>query len=188
MRSRAYCAHPSIRDHWALRCMSRCRGQPEVRPQCPGPQASLVAWCTFNDPLQTGGFYFLDIAERLGRNVITEHDCWHYLKKVPDRHYLKEVPGRHYLKKVPGRHYLKKVPGRNDLKKVPGRGTILRKSRVGIILRKPGSSHVRIPTDRKDNCIRRIAVEHRNVSETEIIAFVGTRVTQRTVTNRLFEE
>ncbi|GFV56513.1 hypothetical protein TNCV_2276511 [Trichonephila clavipes] len=23
MRARAYCAHPSIRDHWTLRCMSR---------------------------------------------------------------------------------------------------------------------------------------------------------------------
>ncbi|GFT54380.1 hypothetical protein TNCV_2727171 [Trichonephila clavipes] len=27
MRARAYCAHPSIRDHWALRCMSRCPDQ-----------------------------------------------------------------------------------------------------------------------------------------------------------------
>ncbi|GFU13852.1 uncharacterized protein TNCV_940381 [Trichonephila clavipes] len=24
MRAKVYCAHPSIRDHWALRCMSRC--------------------------------------------------------------------------------------------------------------------------------------------------------------------
>ncbi|PRD31051.1 UNVERIFIED_CONTAM: hypothetical protein NCL1_24535 [Trichonephila clavipes] len=24
MRARAYCAHPSIRDHWVLRCMGRC--------------------------------------------------------------------------------------------------------------------------------------------------------------------
>ncbi|GFU31922.1 hypothetical protein TNCV_1111711 [Trichonephila clavipes] len=24
MRGKAYCAHPSIRHHWALRCMSRC--------------------------------------------------------------------------------------------------------------------------------------------------------------------
>ncbi|GFX51606.1 uncharacterized protein TNCV_5013101 [Trichonephila clavipes] len=27
MRARAYCALPSIRDHWALRCMSRCPDQ-----------------------------------------------------------------------------------------------------------------------------------------------------------------
>ncbi|GFT15051.1 uncharacterized protein TNCV_4316321 [Trichonephila clavipes] len=27
MRVRAYCAHPSIRDHWALRCMNRCPDQ-----------------------------------------------------------------------------------------------------------------------------------------------------------------
>ncbi|GFT99028.1 uncharacterized protein TNCV_3794061 [Trichonephila clavipes] len=27
MKARAYCAHPSIRDHWALRCMSRCPDQ-----------------------------------------------------------------------------------------------------------------------------------------------------------------
>ncbi|GFV10019.1 hypothetical protein TNCV_4129541 [Trichonephila clavipes] len=24
MRARAYCAHPNIRGHWALRCVSRC--------------------------------------------------------------------------------------------------------------------------------------------------------------------
>ncbi|GFU67671.1 hypothetical protein TNCV_1644201 [Trichonephila clavipes] len=27
LRARAYCAHPSLRDHWALRCMSRCPDQ-----------------------------------------------------------------------------------------------------------------------------------------------------------------
>ncbi|GFT62523.1 uncharacterized protein TNCV_3580621 [Trichonephila clavipes] len=27
MRARAYCALPSIRDHWTLRCMSRCPDQ-----------------------------------------------------------------------------------------------------------------------------------------------------------------
>ncbi|GFS51438.1 hypothetical protein TNCV_549011 [Trichonephila clavipes] len=27
MRARVYCAHPSIRDHWALRYMSRCPDQ-----------------------------------------------------------------------------------------------------------------------------------------------------------------
>ncbi|GFY02469.1 hypothetical protein TNCV_3503501 [Trichonephila clavipes] len=45
MRARTYCAHPSIRDHWALRCMSRCTdsgGQFEARPQCLSSQRSLV--------------------------------------------------------------------------------------------------------------------------------------------------
>ncbi|GFU37534.1 hypothetical protein TNCV_4274621 [Trichonephila clavipes] len=34
MSARAYCAHPSILDHWVLRCMSRCpdQGQSEARP------------------------------------------------------------------------------------------------------------------------------------------------------------
>ncbi|GFY03874.1 hypothetical protein TNCV_1196541 [Trichonephila clavipes] len=27
MRASAYCAHPNMRDHWALRCMNRCRDQ-----------------------------------------------------------------------------------------------------------------------------------------------------------------
>ncbi|GFV00483.1 hypothetical protein TNCV_3644611 [Trichonephila clavipes] len=27
MRARDYCAYTSIRDHWALRCMSRCPDQ-----------------------------------------------------------------------------------------------------------------------------------------------------------------
>ncbi|GFX04308.1 uncharacterized protein TNCV_3974561 [Trichonephila clavipes] len=42
---RAYCAHPSIRDHWALRYMSRCPDQVaslKRDPQCLSPQASLV--------------------------------------------------------------------------------------------------------------------------------------------------
>ncbi|GFT17110.1 hypothetical protein TNCV_4738361 [Trichonephila clavipes] len=45
MRFRAYCAHPSKRDHWALKCMSRC---PDLmvslkrEPQCLSPQESLV--------------------------------------------------------------------------------------------------------------------------------------------------
>ncbi|GFX95542.1 hypothetical protein TNCV_4825571 [Trichonephila clavipes] len=41
MRARAYCAHPSIRDHWALRCMSRCLDQVvslKRDPQCLSPQ------------------------------------------------------------------------------------------------------------------------------------------------------
>ncbi|GFU39615.1 uncharacterized protein TNCV_1793451 [Trichonephila clavipes] len=44
-RARAYCAHPSIRDHWALRCMSRCSDQVvslKRDSQCLIPQASLV--------------------------------------------------------------------------------------------------------------------------------------------------
>ncbi|GFW28288.1 hypothetical protein TNCV_4639551 [Trichonephila clavipes] len=44
MRVRAYCAHPSIRDHWALKCMSRCLDQVvslKRDPQCLSPQTSL---------------------------------------------------------------------------------------------------------------------------------------------------
>ncbi|GFW36123.1 hypothetical protein TNCV_4929861 [Trichonephila clavipes] len=40
MRARAYCAHPSIRGHWALRSISRCPDQ--VVSLCLSPQASLV--------------------------------------------------------------------------------------------------------------------------------------------------
>ncbi|GFW84111.1 cyclin-dependent kinase-like 1 [Trichonephila clavipes] len=45
MRVRAYCAHPSIRDYWALRCMSRCPDRVvslKRDSQCLSPQASLV--------------------------------------------------------------------------------------------------------------------------------------------------
>ncbi|GFW93701.1 uncharacterized protein TNCV_4542281 [Trichonephila clavipes] len=45
MRAKAYCAHPSIRDHMALRCMSRCPDQVVSQkrdPQCLSPQTSLV--------------------------------------------------------------------------------------------------------------------------------------------------
>ncbi|GFX38241.1 gamma-aminobutyric acid type B receptor subunit 1 [Trichonephila clavipes] len=45
MRARAYCAHPSIRDHWVMRCRSRCPDQMvclKRDPQCLSPQASLV--------------------------------------------------------------------------------------------------------------------------------------------------
>ncbi|GFV09912.1 hypothetical protein TNCV_2318421 [Trichonephila clavipes] len=45
MRARACCAHPSIRDHWVLRCMSRYSDQVVSHkrdPQCLSPQASLV--------------------------------------------------------------------------------------------------------------------------------------------------
>ncbi|GFW97090.1 cAMP-specific 3',5'-cyclic phosphodiesterase 7B [Trichonephila clavipes] len=44
MRTRAYCAHSSIRDHWALRCMSRCPDQVihlKLDPQCLSPKANL---------------------------------------------------------------------------------------------------------------------------------------------------
>ncbi|GFY27334.1 uncharacterized protein TNCV_2069541 [Trichonephila clavipes] len=44
MRVRAYCAHPSICDHWVLKCMSRCPEQVVSRkrdPQCLSPQASF---------------------------------------------------------------------------------------------------------------------------------------------------
>ncbi|GFX41155.1 hypothetical protein TNCV_2218531 [Trichonephila clavipes] len=37
MRAGAYCAHPSIRYHWALRCMSRCTDQ----VNCSSHQVSL---------------------------------------------------------------------------------------------------------------------------------------------------
>ncbi|GFT43756.1 hypothetical protein TNCV_4464281 [Trichonephila clavipes] len=42
VRAKTYCAHPSIRDHWALRYMSRCPdNQSQGRTQCLSPQASL---------------------------------------------------------------------------------------------------------------------------------------------------
>ncbi|GFX93407.1 hypothetical protein TNCV_152131 [Trichonephila clavipes] len=45
MRIRAYCTYPSIREHWALRCMSRCPDQVvslKQDRQCLSPQESLV--------------------------------------------------------------------------------------------------------------------------------------------------
>ena len=51
--------------------------------------------------------------------------------------------------------------------------------------RVPGG-HVGGP-EREDRRIRRMAVAHRTASATEIRAAVGTRVTQRTVRNRLLE-
>ncbi|GFU53150.1 hypothetical protein TNCV_3023721 [Trichonephila clavipes] len=42
---RAYCAHSSIRDHWVLRCMSRCPDQMvslKRDHKCLSSQASLV--------------------------------------------------------------------------------------------------------------------------------------------------
>ncbi|GFV54497.1 transposable element Tc3 transposase [Trichonephila clavipes] len=44
MRAKAYCAHPSIRDHWMLRCISRCPNQVislKRDPQCLSPKVSL---------------------------------------------------------------------------------------------------------------------------------------------------
>ncbi|GFT32604.1 hypothetical protein TNCV_3145521 [Trichonephila clavipes] len=44
MRTRAYCVHLSIRDHWALKCMSRCPNQVvslKRNPQCFSPQAFI---------------------------------------------------------------------------------------------------------------------------------------------------
>ncbi|GFV18068.1 hypothetical protein TNCV_168721 [Trichonephila clavipes] len=44
IRARDDCAHLSICDHWALRCMSRCLDQVvslKRNPQCFSPQASL---------------------------------------------------------------------------------------------------------------------------------------------------
>ncbi|GFT85097.1 hypothetical protein TNCV_791301 [Trichonephila clavipes] len=60
MRARAYCAHPSIRDLWALRCMSRCPVQVDSLKrdsQCLSPQASLVLIYrpTASDTLRTFG-------------------------------------------------------------------------------------------------------------------------------------
>ncbi|GFS75823.1 hypothetical protein TNCV_4665001 [Trichonephila clavipes] len=45
MRAKAYCAHLSIRNHWTLRCMSRCSDQVvslKRKPPVFSPQASLV--------------------------------------------------------------------------------------------------------------------------------------------------
>ncbi|GFX54635.1 AB hydrolase-1 domain-containing protein [Trichonephila clavipes] len=62
------------------------------------------------------------------------------------------------------------------------------KSQGVTISRKPGSNHARITTYSKDHRIRCMAVDLYSVSSAEIICFVATRVKQRTVTNRLFEE
>ncbi|GFX98788.1 putative RNA-directed DNA polymerase from transposon X-element [Trichonephila clavipes] len=51
MRARAYCAHPSIRDHWAMKSRSRCPDQVvslKRDPQCLSPQTSLVLICRRN--------------------------------------------------------------------------------------------------------------------------------------------
>ncbi|GFV03918.1 hypothetical protein TNCV_4227251 [Trichonephila clavipes] len=49
IRARAYCAHTSIRDHWALWCKSRCPDQVvslKRDPQFLSPQASLSTHCS----------------------------------------------------------------------------------------------------------------------------------------------
>ncbi|GFY32640.1 hypothetical protein TNCV_673951 [Trichonephila clavipes] len=46
--ARVYCSRTSIRDHWALRCISRCPDQVvslKRDSQCLSPQASLVLIC-----------------------------------------------------------------------------------------------------------------------------------------------
>ncbi|GFU48346.1 hypothetical protein TNCV_3342391 [Trichonephila clavipes] len=40
MRARSYCAHSSIRDHWALRCMSRCLVQDVLEQSVKGHHTS----------------------------------------------------------------------------------------------------------------------------------------------------
>ncbi|GFW94331.1 hypothetical protein TNCV_1432661 [Trichonephila clavipes] len=57
MGDRDYCAHPSTRDHWALRCMSRCPDQLISLKrdfQCLSPQANLYS---FIDPLHCQVIY-----------------------------------------------------------------------------------------------------------------------------------
>ncbi|GFX25945.1 hypothetical protein TNCV_2303271 [Trichonephila clavipes] len=92
MRARALCAHPSIPDHWALRCMNRCP-DPVVSlkrdPQCLSPQESSVlidrptAWCPFQNALVK----FLPHFEtafpdyQLNRNV--SYTCSRKLKNMP---------------------------------------------------------------------------------------------------------
>ncbi|GFT52823.1 hypothetical protein TNCV_206481 [Trichonephila clavipes] len=48
MRTRDYCAHPSIRGRWAMRCLSRCPDKVfsmKRDPQCLSPQAILALIC-----------------------------------------------------------------------------------------------------------------------------------------------
>ncbi|GFX62596.1 ABC transporter G family member 25 [Trichonephila clavipes] len=61
MRARAYSAHPSIRDHWALRCMNRCPDQVislKRDPQfCKSPSklgTHLSTHCSMGDTLKRG--------------------------------------------------------------------------------------------------------------------------------------
>ncbi|GFT93369.1 uncharacterized protein TNCV_337351 [Trichonephila clavipes] len=64
MRAKVHFAHPSIRDHWVLKCLSRCLDQMvslKRDPQCLSPQASLLLisrptaverkdWSTLSNP------------------------------------------------------------------------------------------------------------------------------------------
>ncbi|GFW85979.1 hypothetical protein TNCV_1967871 [Trichonephila clavipes] len=58
MGTKAYCAPLSIRDHWALRCMSRCPDQViNLKRKTPvfSPQASLVLICRPTEVSRLGG-------------------------------------------------------------------------------------------------------------------------------------
>ncbi|GBN59442.1 Transposable element Tc1 transposase, partial [Araneus ventricosus] len=89
--------------------------------------------------LREGGFFFRDIAERLGRNVSTVRDRWQQW------------------------------------------------SRESTASRRPGSGRPRGANERKDRHVQRMAVAHRIASAAEILAAVGTTMTQLTVTNRLLQ-
>ncbi|GFW33723.1 hypothetical protein TNCV_4051721 [Trichonephila clavipes] len=52
MRARAYCVHPSIRDHWTLRYMSRCPDQVVSLKQ--------DLWYSFIDPLHDEAHFWLN--------------------------------------------------------------------------------------------------------------------------------
>ncbi|GBM54131.1 hypothetical protein AVEN_113297-1 [Araneus ventricosus] len=57
--------------------------------------------------------------------------------------------------------------------------------RVGFVNMRSGGP--KATTDRRDSRVHRMTVPHRTASSAEIRASIGTRVTQRTVTNRLLE-
>ncbi|GBL72620.1 hypothetical protein AVEN_127880-1 [Araneus ventricosus] len=56
-------------------------------------------------------------------------------------------------------------------------------SKESSVSRRPGCGRTRATTDREDRRIRHMTVWHHTASAEEIRAVVGTRVTQRTVTN-----
>ncbi|GFU13848.1 uncharacterized protein TNCV_940341 [Trichonephila clavipes] len=79
MRAKAYYAHPSIRVHWDVRCMSRCSDQvgslneanPQVYVETPLHQEKVTVWCA----LWAGGIigpYFFKNDE--GHNVTVNGD------------------------------------------------------------------------------------------------------------------
>ncbi|GFV30337.1 hypothetical protein TNCV_98121 [Trichonephila clavipes] len=51
-RPRVYCAHPSIRDHWLLKCMRRCPDQVVSLKRDPSTYTPKQAWYSFIDPMQ----------------------------------------------------------------------------------------------------------------------------------------